>query len=159
MRIRKTKHNLAWLQYHPIGHLPEQQENILNKKPRTPENTKAIKIPNESIHQLIKFIPNLASLLNPIRPLLKKENIINNKIQWSDKHTDALNSTKNQITKITEQKYFDKEKPNRVKCDASHKGLGATLEQWDPDGWFPIAYASRFLNPAEQKTVLTNSSS
>ena len=63
----------------------------------------------------------------------------------------ALNTIKNKITKITEHKHFDKEKPTRVKCDASHKGLGATLEQWNPNGWFPIAYASRFLNTAEQK--------
>ena len=104
-----------------------------------------------SIHQLIKFIPNLASLLDPIRPLLKKENIVNNKIKWSNEHTDALNNIKNKIAEITEQKHFDKEKPIRVKCDASHKGIGAILEQLDHNGWFPIAYASRFLNTAEQK--------
>ena len=104
-----------------------------------------------SIHQLIKFIPNLASLLDPIRPLLKKENIVNNKMKWSNEHTDALNNIKNKVSEITEQKHFDKEKPIRVKCDASDKGIGATLEQWDHNGWFPIAYASRFLNTAEQK--------
>ena len=104
-----------------------------------------------SIQQFIKFIPNLASLLDPIRPLLEKENIINNKIQWPDKHTDGLNKIKNQISKITEQKHFDRGKPTRVKSDASRKGFGATLEQWDPNGWFPITYASRFSNTAEQK--------
>ena len=58
---------------------------------------------------------------------------------------------KSQVSKITEQRHFDKEKSTTVKCDASHKGLGATLEQWDPNKWFPIAYVSRFLNTAEQR--------
>ena len=38
-----------------------------------------------------------------------------------------------------------------MKYDASHKSLGASLEQLYPNGWFPIAYASRFPNTAEQK--------
>ena len=104
-----------------------------------------------SIHQLIKFVSNLASLLDPIRPLLKEENMLNNKIQWSDKHTDALNKIKNQISKITEQIHFDREKPTKITCDVSHKVLGATLGHLDPNGWFQLAYASLFLNTAEQK--------
>ena len=59
-----------------------------------------------SIHQLIKFIPNLASLLNPIRPLLKKENITNNKIRWEETHIAALDKIKAEISKITEKKTF-----------------------------------------------------
>ena len=104
-----------------------------------------------SIHQLIKFIPNLANLLNPIRPLLKKENITNNKIRWEETHTTALDKIKAEISKITEKNHFDKHRKTRLKCDASHTGLGAVLEQQYPEGWFPIAYASRFLNEAEMK--------
>ena len=39
----------------------------------------------------------------------------------------------------------------RVKCDASRSGLGAALEQNTPDGWKPIAFASRFLNSTEER--------
>ena len=42
-------------------------------------------------------------MLNPIRPLLKKENIINNKIRWEDSHTTALDKIKAEISKITEK--------------------------------------------------------
>ena len=56
-----------------------------------------------------------------------------------------------EISKITEKKHFDKQRNTRLKCDTSHTGLGAVLEQQYPDGWFPIAYASRFLNEAEMK--------
>ena len=39
-----------------------------------------------------------------------------------------------------------------MKCDASHSGLGAALEQEiEKDVWVPIAFASRFLNDQEKK--------
>ena len=40
----------------------------------------------------------------------------------------------------------------RVTADASHHGLGASLEQLEPDGSrYPFVYASRFLSPREAK--------
>ena len=40
--------------------------------------------------------------------------------------------------------YYDSKFANRVKCDASHSGLGASLEQQKAEGeWVPIAFASR----------------
>ena len=39
-----------------------------------------------------------------------------------------------------------------MKCDASHSGLGAALEQEvEKDVWVPIVFASRFLNDQEKK--------
>ena len=39
-----------------------------------------------------------------------------------------------------------------MKCDASHSGLGASLEQQNVEGeWIPIAFASRYLNTQEKK--------
>ena len=46
--------------------------------------------------------------------------------------------------------HYDASKASRVKCDASHSGLGACLKQEvEPNVWAPIAFASRFLNSAE----------
>ena len=46
----------------------------------------------------------------------------------------------------------DSSKKSRVKCDASHNGLGACLEQEiEPGSWAPTAFASSFLNNAETK--------
>ena len=50
-----------------------------------------------------------------------------------------------------ENKYFDTNRPTRVRCDASNQGLGACLEQKNNNIWHSIAYASRFLNTNEQK--------
>ena len=38
-----------------------------------------------------------------------------------------------------------------MKTDASHSGLGATLEQWDGEKCLTVAFASRFLNYHEMK--------
>ena len=48
--------------------------------------------------------------------------------------------------------HYDATKKSRIKCDASHKRLGAALEQEvEPRIWAPIAFTTRFLNQAEQK--------
>ena len=48
--------------------------------------------------------------------------------------------------------HYDSSKSSRVKCDPSHNGLGACLEQEiEPGVWAPTAFASRFLNNAETK--------
>ena len=38
-----------------------------------------------------------------------------------------------------------------MKCDASHLGLGASIEQYHRGSWKTVAFASRFLNVAELK--------
>ena len=48
--------------------------------------------------------------------------------------------------------HYDQSRNSRVKCDASHSGLGAALEQEiEKDVWVPIAFASHFLNDQEKK--------
>ena len=82
-----------------------------------------------SMHSLHKFLPNLAEVSAPLRPLLSQ----NNDFVWTDKH-------------------FDIHRETSIICDASHDGLGAILEQHSASGWHPISFASRYLNPAEKKS-------
>ena len=104
------------------------------------------------IHHLMKFLPNLAELSEPLRPIISKANKkAQNKLDWNEKHTEAFNQIKIQIQNITENKHFDTEKQTRVRCDASKKGLGACLEQKYGNTWKPVAYASRFLNNLEER--------
>ena len=103
-----------------------------------------------SIHHLIKFIANLATLSAPIRPLLSSS-ASKKKLEWNDKHSAAFKNIKNAIQNIKEQKHFNINNETRVKCDASKEGLGACLEQKENNNWHPIAYASRFLNKNEQR--------
>ena len=56
------------------------------------------------------------------------------------------------MARIAQIHYYDQKKDTRVKCDGSHNGLGATLEQkTDDNEWVPIAFASCYLYVQEKK--------
>ena len=55
------------------------------------------------------------------------------------------------VKNIVEHKHYDIHRETRVVFDASHDGLGAVLEEYGSNGWHPISFASRYLNPAEKK--------
>ena len=118
-----------------------------------------------SINHFSKFIPNATSLNDQLRPLLREENekkkmknvkLPVTKFKWGEQHSLIFEEIKKVVAKIAQILYYDPKKDTRVKSDASHSGLGATLEQkTDDNGWIPIAFASPYLNPQE-KSNLTN---
>ena len=99
------------------------------------------------VHYISKFIPNLAKLCHPLRPLLRKST----KLIWTDEHTRHFNAIKTQIANRTENIHYNPQLETHIKCDASRSGLGAALEQLKVDGWKPISFASRFLNSNEER--------
>ena len=104
-----------------------------------------------SIHHLIKFIPKLAELTEPLRPLLKKTGNKNNRLNWNETHSKTFTNIKQKIKQIIENKLFDTTKEARIKCDASNKGQGANIEQKHSNVWHTIAFARRFLNNHESR--------
>ena len=103
-----------------------------------------------SIHHLARFIPNLAQTAAALRPLLKNTLKIK-PINWKPEHNISFENIKKLISEITQNKHFDQHPETRIVTDASTSGLGASLEQYSPEGWVAIAYASRILNPLEEK--------
>ena len=111
-----------------------------------------------SINHLSKFIPNAASLTDKLRPLLKEEHekkkmknigLPVKKFDWDSKLSVAF---KKAVANIALLNCYNPSKETRVKCDASHSGLGATPDQWsEQNEWVPIAFASRYLNYQEKK--------
>ena len=67
-----------------------------------------------------RFIPNLANLCVPLRPLLKKDK----EWKWQEKAKEAFRKMKQATKEITEIKHFERNLPFRIICDASQKGLG-----------------------------------
>ena len=96
---------------------------------------------------ICKIRPNLSTLSSPLRPLLNKKSVY----KWDINHSIAFEKLKAEIVNITENSHFDIKEKTRLKTDASHNGLGATLEQLLGDQWKTIAFASRFLNNHEMK--------
>ena len=127
----------------------------------SPTSLKQLRSYLGSINHLANFIPNAANLTDKLRPLLREENEKKKlksvkfqvkKFEWEEKHSEIFELIKATVANITNIHYYDPKLANRVKCDASHSGLGASLEQQKVEGeWIPIAFASRYLNTQEKK--------
>ena len=96
-----------------------------------------------TVNYLGKFIPNLATVTEPFRVLLRKDI----EFQWSHEQDKALQEIKSILTKDGGPvlRFFDVQKPVTISCDASPTGLGGVLLQDQR----PVAYASRSLTDAE----------
>ena len=71
---------------------------------------------------------------------------------WTSKEEAAFNELKRQLTQAPVMAYFKQGAPTRVVTDASGVGLGAILEQQQPDGLYrPVYYASKKLSSVEQR--------
>ena len=96
-----------------------------------------------------KFIPGLHNLTCEFRESLKLCN--KRKFVWNESQEAAFRKFLVLIAEITGLFHHDRQR-RRVKCDASHSGLGACLEQETDAGLYvPILFASHFLNSAEFK--------
>ena len=100
-----------------------------------------------SINQYVKIVPNLSTLSSPLCPLLNKKLAY----KWDKNHSIAFEKLKAEIVNNTQNSHFDIKEKTRLKTDASHNEIGATLEQLQGDQWKTIAFASRFLNNHEMK--------
>ena len=100
-----------------------------------------------SVYYIVYFIPNLAQISHPLRPLLKKTS----KFIQTEVHENSLFEIKNCIANATENVHHNPLLQTRVKCDAARSGLGTALEQLTVDGWKPVAFTSQFLNSCEEQ--------
>ena len=103
-----------------------------------------------TLNHLQRFIPDLHTYTVHFRESLKACN--KQSFRWDEEQDNAFKSIINLVAKIPNLFHYDSSKKSRVKCDASHNGLGACLEQEIEQGvCAPTAFASRFLNNAETK--------
>uniref|UniRef100_A0A2S2NI46 RNA-directed DNA polymerase n=1 Tax=Schizaphis graminum TaxID=13262 RepID=A0A2S2NI46_SCHGA len=147
------KFNLDKLQYKKkeikyIGHIfnesgvspdPEQVKAIVNLK--NPSNKVELQRLIGMFNYLRDFIPNMSSIICPLRELLKKDVIWS----WGQRHTEALNELKSCVSNPPVLTHFSPDKVITIQCDASKNGLGCCLLQEKK----PIAFASRCLSEAE----------
>ena len=95
------------------------------------------------------FIPNLSHHTEPLRVILKKDNVFH----WEDQQTRSFQQVKTLIAKAntTPLRYYDRNLPVTVQADASLRGLGACLIQKHKGKDQPIAFASKSLTDAETR--------
>uniref|UniRef100_A0A3B3QZC1 Gypsy retrotransposon integrase-like protein 1 n=1 Tax=Paramormyrops kingsleyae TaxID=1676925 RepID=A0A3B3QZC1_9TELE len=92
-----------------------------------------------------KFIPHLSAKTVSLRELLNHRA----EFKWTRKHEQEWKMLKSTLTMEPVLTYFDSSKSIKISTDASKDGLGAVLLQGDPEGWKPIAYASRTMTQSE----------
>ena len=97
------------------------------------------------VNNLALFIPNLATIIEPIRALLCKNVVFN----WSHDQDKAFEKVKEVLVSPEVLALYDPRLPTRVAADSSSYGLGAVLMQQVDGTWRPISYISRSLTPAE----------
>ena len=99
-----------------------------------------------------KFIPNFSTIASPLTDLTKKDKT-NNIKDWQNHQEKAFQTLKNRLTSdlILRLPVFQNGVPFILRTDASETGLGAVLlQEFEGEGKFPIAYASRKLVSREK---------
>jgi len=104
-----------------------------------PDSKKAVERFLECLQYLSRFLPQLAEVAAPLRVLTEQSAIFT----WQTQQETAL---KAMITKAPVLKFYDVHDEATIQCDASEKGLGATLMLQGQ----PVAFVSRSLTKTEQ---------
>ena len=112
---------------------------------KQPENKKELQSFLGLCQYLTKFTPELASLSEPLRFLIRKNTLF----KWTHEHSRSFERIKQTLTREQELAHFDPEKETVIHTDASIRGLGTCLLQ---DGK-PVYYASRSIGEAEKNYV------
>jgi hypothetical protein len=92
-----------------------------------------------------KFIPNYAEITLPLSDLLRK----NSTWVWDDRHEWSITKLISAITTAPVLRYFDSSLDTEVFTDASDYAIGGWISQRFEDGWHPVLYVSRKLQPNE----------
>ena len=129
INLQKCEKHDRMVRFHktPQGTTPLITKTEAIMKLEHPKTLKQLRSFMGSIHHLIKFIPKLAELTEPQRPLLKKQDNKNKRLNWNEIHSQVFKNIKQKMKQIIESKHFDTTKETRSKCDASNKGLGPVL--------------------------------
>ena len=154
IRMKKKKCHLMQDTVEYLGHLidadgkrPTPEKINAIKRAPMPENVQQLRSFLGLLNYYRKFLPNLASTLQPLNDLLQK----NRKWSWSAKCTQAVNTAKEQLATSNLLTHYDPTKPIKLAADASPYGLGAVISHVFPSGEErPIAFASRSLSKSEK---------
>ena len=90
---------------------------------------------------------NYSGIGAPITELLKKDK----EFTWTDKQQQAFETLKMALTTAPVLLLPDPKLPFMIMTDASGVAIGASLNQDQGQGWQPIAFLSKKLQPAETR--------
>ena len=121
-----AKTEIEWLGYKftQTGISPLENKTAVILAVPPPSTLKRLRSFLRSVHYISIFINHLAQLFHPLRPVLNKSV----KFILTEVLTKHFNFIKDKIAASTKNGHYNPKLDVRVKCDASHSGLGAALK-------------------------------
>ena len=140
----RTQVNFAGFQLSSSGY--KIDPSIIETITKYPKPTGRSDLPSfiGLVNQLSTSTNILATLLDPLRPLLSTKN----EFLWSY-HQEAFSHTKTSLTTTLMLSFLDISKPTKLSTDTSRQGLRFVLQQKTGDKWTLVQLISfRCLNTA-----------
>ena len=128
-----------------VGPTETKVEAVL--KAREPENATEVRSFLGLVNFNARFMPNLATIAEPLRRLTKKDD----PFKWKKAQQQAFDKLKKDLANTQTLAYFDQNAPTQVIADAGPVGLGAVLVQKQQGQHRVISYASRSLTDVERR--------
>ncbi|XP_056132822.1 uncharacterized protein K02A2.6-like, partial [Lampris incognitus] len=154
LHVKKDKCMFVQKSVEYLGHIidaaglqksPEKERAVVEAP--APTNVSQLRSLLGMINYYGRFIPDLATNLQPLNALLHK----GKKWQWTTACEAAFRKVKELMVSQKVLTHYNPELPLHLACDASPYGVGAVLSHVIPDGVEkPITYATRTLSKAEQ---------
>ena len=133
-----------------IKPVPSKIEAI--EKMKSPESMQDIQIFLGMIGYYCWFVPNFASIAEPLIVLLRKDK----PFQWEQDQVKAFDDLRKILTSEPLLLYPSFDKEFILQTNASIIAIGAVLSQIGDDGYeHPVAYCLRVLNKHEQNYSVT----
>ncbi|CAB3992300.1 Hypothetical predicted protein [Paramuricea clavata] len=107
------------------GVKPDEQKVKAIKQMPPPEDKKGVERLLGTVNYLAKFIPNMSTIMQPIREVMKS----GVEFHWGGAQEKAFQEVKELLTKAPVLAYYDVKKPVTVTCDASKSGVGSSIEK------------------------------
>lgn len=121
------------------------------QKFRPPSNAEETRSFLGLINFVGKFIPDLATLTEPLRRITKKDE----PFIWQSEQQEAFLQLKSSLTNDAALGYYNVNDRTQVYADASPVGLGAVLVQFNDNVPRVISYASKSLSDTEKRYCQT----
>ena len=155
LRLRADKCAICKTQVVFLGHLlsangiqPLADKVAAIQDVPTPKSTTDVKVFLGMLQYYGRFLPGLATVVEPLHRLLDK----GHQWAWTPQCDQAFHKAKALLSSQSVLVHFDPELPTILSVDASPYGLGAVLAHQMPDGSErPVAFASRTLAVAERR--------
>lgn len=98
-----------------------------------------------------RFLPYIARIIIPLTDLLKTTKAPSSPMTWTSDAEAFFHAAKNALADATLLVHLLHVAPMRLITDASTAAVGAVLQQWQRNSWYPLGFFSQKVKAAEMR--------